>query len=196
MAAGDIFQLTAVANLNGVPVANVYYLKVLDDSGTTDALSDAADTLENQILLKLIPFQVISLEYECILGRQVSPLTSPARVFALSLVGDLVEQEFPANVAIKFPHSSGIGNKNQRGRYFIPGLTKVRVSNGRINQDNEVLYQAFIDAVLDTITQSGRTYRMQHHSTKLKQFFDILTMRVEPVPVKLRNRTPGVCSIS
>lgn len=196
MAAGDIFQLTSVAILNGVPCANVYFLKVLDDSGTTDALKDAATALDDGPLFNLTIWQSNAYALECILGRQVFPQTSPSRVFVSTAVGTQGPDVMPANVAVKFPTSSGIGNKNQRGRYFIGGLMKTFVTDGRIHQSQETNFQLFINSILATITSSGRTYRMQHHSVKLDQYFDITVARVEPVPVKLRNRTPGLCSIS
>lgn len=196
MAAGEIYQFTAVNILNAEPTANVFYLKVIDDTGSTDDLADAADALENQILFKIAAFQSDQLAYECILGRRVSPTTSPTRVITTSLVGAQISDPFPANVAINFRHYSENGNKNQRGRYFIAGLVKLFVTAGRLSQSQRPTYETFMDAVVAVITQSGRTYRMQHFSKKLNQFFDIDSMTVNPIPTKMRNRTPGLCSIS
>ena len=196
MAELDIFQLTTVSILDSVPIANVFYLKVIEEPGPGDSLQEAADALESQVITKMLPFQSSALVYECILGRQVFPVTGPSRVFPVSLAGSDTTDAMPANVAIKFPHSSGIGNKNQRGRYFLGGLTKLSVNNGRIGQGKDAVFQAFIDEVTGDIIDSPNQYRMQHFSVTLNQFFDVDVARAEPVPVKMRNRTPGLCSIS
>lgn len=196
MAAGEIFQCTVVAIHNAEPVANVFYVKVLDDTGTSDALADAVDALMTQIVTKVAAFQNDDLAYECILGRRVSPTTSPTRVITSALVGSHASSSLPANMAFNFRHYSENGNKNQRGRWYIGGMTQLFVSKGRISQSQRSLFESFMDACIATITQSGRTYRLQHYSTKLSQFWNIDSVMINPIPVKVRNRTPGLCSIS
>lgn len=196
MAAGDIFSFTVVALQNAQPVASVFFLEVLDDTGTTDAMQDAADALDNQLLSTVRPFQATAVEYECILGRRVQPTTSPTRVFTLSSTGAIGFAPAPANVAFKFRHYSDVANPNQRGRYFLPGVTLYNVQNGRFTQNLDSLFQTFMTAAVGVLTDAGRTYRLKHHSRTAGLYWDVDSMTVDPVPVKVRNRTPGLCSIS
>ncbi len=196
MAMGEIYQLTLVSILNTVPVANVFYLEVLDDTGTTDAMADAAAALETQVVTDLRVFQSNEVVYECILGRRVLPTTSPARVFNITATGALVQEPFPANVAIVVRHYSDTGDKNRRGRYFLAGLSKIDTQNGRIVQGLAASIQTFIATISDPIVDSPRVYLMKHFSRKLGLYFTIESGTVDPVPTKVRNRTPGICSIS
>lgn len=196
MAAGEIYQMTVVAIHNAEPIANVFYLKVLDDTGTTDALADAVDALMTQLVTKIAAFQNQDVGYECVLARRTLPTTSPTRVITSAIVGTHVTDSLPANMAFNFRHYSLNGNKNQRGRWYIGGMTQLFVNKGRLAQSQRGNYEAFISAAIATITQSGRTYRLQHRSTKLNQYWDIDSITLNPIPVKVRNRTPGLCSIS
>ena len=196
MAAGDIFQQTVVAQVNAEPTANVFYLEVLDDTGTTDAEADAAQALQNGVLPVLGAFLSEDVAYECILSRRVRPTTAPARVFQLVTVGGLAQAALPANQCIKFRHFSDIGGRNRQGRWFFAGLPEADATNGRISNIRIGSYNAFAAVVAATITDAGRTYRLKHFSKKLNQFWDIDQAVVDPIPRKVRNRTPGLCSIS
>ncbi|MHC4073470.1 MAG: hypothetical protein ACYTGS_15775, partial [Planctomycetota bacterium] len=183
MAAGDIFQQSLVTLVSAEPVANVFYMEVLDDTGTTDAEDDAKDALINHVKPDLIAFQSSGVAYECVLSRKVFPTTGPARVFTVAGTGSLGGGLFPANVAVNMRHYSDNGDRNKRGRWYFPGLLKSWVSDGRIADDHAAVFQTLIDTVTATITDSGRTYRLKHYSKKLNLYYDIDSCQLNPIPV-------------
>ncbi len=196
MPIGEVYQQTLVNIQNAEPCASVFYMKVVEDAGTTDPEKDAADALINGIATDIANFQSNQVNYECVLSRRILPTTQPARVLLQTLNGALGGQELPANVAFSFRHYSLDASKFTRGRWFINGMLESYVIDGRLDVGNVAVFQPFINAVVAPIVDSGRTYRLQHFSKFLDQFFDINSVLQNPVPTKLRNRTPGLCSIS
>lgn len=196
MAAGDIFQITDVQVLHGQGLANVWYLKVLDDTGTTDALVDAATAFDNQIITKIDDFQSNQLNHDCMLVRRVFPTTSPVEVVDVSRLGSKAAVSLPANQAVVLRRYSGNGDKQNRGRTYFAGVPESTQQQGRIKELDSTDYDALVAAAIDTITDSGRTYRLVNHSRVGGTFNDILEVEINPRLTKVRNRTPGICIIS
>lgn len=196
MAANEIYQQTVVNLQNAEPCASVFYTKVIEDAGTTDPELDAATALMDEIVSNVAAFQSNQVNYECVLSRRLLPTTQPARVLLQTLNGSLGGQELPANVAFSFRHYSIDASKFTRGRWFFNGMLESYVNDGRISFLNAAVFAPFIAACTAPFLNSGRTYRLQHFSRKLDLFFDIDSVLQNPVPTKVRNRTPGLCSIS
>lgn len=196
MPADEVYQQTVVNIQNAEPCASVFYTKVIEDAGTLDPEKDAADALIDEIITDVAAFQSNQVNYECVLSRRILPTTQPARVLLQTLNGALGGQELPANVAFSFRHYSLDASKFTRGRWFFNGMLESYVDQGRISVDNVAVFQPFINAAIAPFTNSGRTYRLQHFSRFLDQFFDIKSVLQNPIPTKVRNRTPGLCSIS
>lgn len=196
MSLGDIYQQTAVSIMNASPVANVFYTKVLAESTPSDTEVIAANALNNNILAALAPVQGNDLDYECILSRKVSPVTSPSTVILITRSGTAGVGEFPNNVAVVFRTYAGNGDKRHRGRWFIPGLIKSWVSEGRIDQAHIGTYQTAQDAMIASFGIPQYTFRLQHFSPYLGTYTDIENVIVNPIPTKMRGRTPGTCSIT
>lgn len=196
MAAGDTFQITMVQQLNGVSMANIFYLDTIDDLGSVQRYTDAIAAFQNQIQSLITAFQVLSVEMECYLIRQVVPITEPTEVFVVAGGGARPDPPCSANVASKLRHYSGIGDKNRRGRWFFGGVSEVDVNANGFNEDMDVIFNLFGAAVVLNIVDSGRTYRMQHFSKTLNQYFNIDSVVPTPQPIQCRPRTPGICSIA
>ena len=196
MPIGEIYQNTVVNLQNAEPCASVFYNKVIEDAGTLDPEKDQADALIDGIITHIADFQSNQVQYECVLSRRILPTTTPARVILQTLNGALGGQELPANVAFSVRHYSLDASKFTRGRWFLNGMLESWVENGRILLTNATTIQPFLDAVIANYSVSGRTYRVQHYSKFLDTFFDIDSALPNPVPTKVRNRTPGLCSIS
>jgi hypothetical protein len=196
MPIGEVYQNTVVNLQNAEPCASVFYNRVVEDAGTTDPEKDQADALIDGIITHLADMQWNQVQYECVLSRRILPTTQPARVILQTLNGALGGQELPANVAMSFRHYSLDASPFLRGRWFINGLLESWVENGRILATHATDVQPFINAVPNDYTVSGRTYRVMHYSRRLDTFYDIDSVIFNPVPTKVRNRTPGLCSIS
>ena len=195
MAASDIYQITSVYLVNTEPSANVFYIKVLDDDGTTDAMKDAVDALDDYVLKEFRDMQTTQVEYECLLARRVHPTTCPARVFSISSTGAISADTLPANQPLVLRHYSGDGSIRKRGRYFISGLAETACNHGAWEFAVKALVDPLMTVLNNTITSSGMTYRMQHFSKKNEQWYDIDSCTFNPIPTKLRGRTPSKCSI-
>jgi hypothetical protein len=196
MPIGDVFQFTAVNLQNAEPCASVFYQKTIEDAGTTDPELDAATALRDVVLDVISEVQSNQVDYECILSRRILPTTTPARAILITLAGKLGGQELPANVAFSFRHYSEDGSKRKRGRWLINGMLEAFVVDGRITEDYVGEFNNIEQTVINPYLNSGRTYQLQHYSKRNDEFYDIDSMIVNPVPVKVRNRTPGLCSIS
>ena len=196
MPVGDVFQQTAVNIQNGEPCASVYYQETVQDAGTLDPELDAATALVDTVIDVIAEIQSNQVEYECILSRRLLPTTTPARVILITKSGALGGQELPANVAFSLRHYSNNGSKRSRGRWYINGMLEAWVSDGRILGDFVTEFNNIAQTVTAPYVNSGRTYKLQHHSRANNNFSDILSLIVNPIPIKVRNRTPGLCSIS
>ena len=196
MAAGDIFQQTLVQIQNNVALANVYFMKVLDDTGTTDAEDDAFSALKDEVVPFIRSLQATNLTYECCLSRRVAPTTAPSRVFAMSEIGSRTGDSLPTNVGYCVRKYSGTGLPRQRGRWYLPGPVEQDVSDGRFDDGLVTLMDGLEQIMEGTINFEGKTYRLQHYSRKFNTFWDLAKVRFQPVPCKYRPRTPGICSIS
>lgn len=196
MPIGDVFQQTVVNIQNAEPCASVFYQRTIEDAGTLDPEKDAADALVSSVIAEIAEFQSNQVQYECVLSRRILPTTTPARVINQTLNGALGGQELPANVAFSFRHYSEDGDKRKRGRWFFNGMLESWVIDGRLDIENSSTFNNFLQVAVGPYVSSGRTYQLQHFSKFLDQFFDIDSVLINPVPTKLRNRTPGLCSIS
>lgn len=196
MAAGDIFQMTAVYLVSGEPCANVFYQEVIDEPGSQDSMADAAEALDAQLLSAIAQLQVTTTVYECILGRRVFPTTSPARVFLINRVGLYNGAGLPANVALTIRHYSEDGDKRKRGRYYLAGLGETAVNTGAWETPLATIVDDVIEVLIAQFSQSGRDYRIKHFSPFLGTYFDVDSCTWNPIPTKVRGRTPGICSIS
>lgn len=196
MAAGDIFQVTLVQQLNGVSMANVFYMKTIDDLGSTDEYDDVESAFVDQVQGSILQVQNVSVAMECYLIRRILPTTQPTQVYLESGVGAQTGPPMPANSAFKLRHYSGNGDRNRRGRWFIGGVSELLVNTVGLNEDYDAPFQLLIDVIVQNIVNLGQSYRMQHFSRKLNQFFDIDSCLMTPQPIRCRPRTPGICSIA
>lgn len=196
MAAGDIFQITDVQVLHGKGLANVWYLEVLDDTGTTDALADAAAAFDNQVIAQLVAGQSNELNHDCLLVRRVFPTTSPVEVVDVSRLGSKAQDSLASNVAVTCRKYSGNGSINERNRNFVAGIPEPSVNQGRLTESASPDFAGFLAAIVAVITDSGRTYRAKTHSVKNASFGDLEEAELNPRLTKVRNRTPGICVIA
>ena len=196
MPIGDVFQFTAVNIQNAEPCANVFYQRTIEDAGTTDPEFDAATGLRDNVLDAIAEIQSNQVDYECILSRRVLPTTTPARAILITLSGQRGGQELPANVAFSLRHYSGNGSKRLRGRWYINGMLEADVDEGRLNDGLLSELTNIPQVVISPYVSSGRTYQLQHFSKANDQLYDIDSVITNPIPIKVRNRTPGLCSIS
>jgi len=196
MAALDVWQVTAVYGMYGVNMANVFYLKVIDDTGIADEGIGVRDVFENQVIPAIKSFQSDALTYECYLERKVLPQSTPAEVHLTSLTGDNALNASPTNQVVTISHYAEDGRPRYRGRYFISGFPLAWASKGRVLATQKTRADALAVLLTGTITEATHTYRIQHYSKFLNTYHDILNVRMQPVLTKHRNRTPGTCSIT
>jgi len=196
MAAGDVFSLTLVQQLHGVSMANVFYMKTIDDLGSTDEYNDVETAFVDQVQGSILAMQNVNVAMECYLVRRILPTSQPTQVFLETGVGTKTGPAMPANSTFKFRHYSGNGDKNRRGRWFIGGVSELLVNGSGLNQSLDAPAQLLINIIEAVIVNLGQSYRLQHFSRKLNLFFDIDSALFTPQPIKCRPRTPGICSIS
>lgn len=196
MAAGEIYQITDVQVMHAQPLANVWYMEVIDDTGAGDDMQEVATAFEDNVVVIMAASQSSELEHDCLLVRRVVPTTTPARVFPVGINGSTSANALPSNQALTIRHYSAIGNKNQRGRAFISGILESTVDEGRLKASVVTGWQVLLNTITAQIDSNGHQYRLKHYSKKLNQFWDIEEADLNPRLTKVRNRTPGVCLIS
>lgn len=196
MAAGDIWQATVVHSLDGVNMANIFYVRTVEDSGIADPVDGINDLMNNQIIPNIISFQTDEVNYECNLIRKVHPMSEPATIIRTTHQGALSQPALPANNVVIVSHYSNDGKPRHRGRYFFSGIPKVYVVQGRIQQQLKHVADALIAKLVVQLTEATHTYRMMHYSRFLDIYSDIQSARLQPALTKHRSRTPGTCSIT
>jgi len=196
MAAEDKYSLILVANMDRVAIANTFYINVLDDSGATDKATSLKDAFVTQYVAKLKANQTSQLEYECCLIRKVYPKSEPAVMFPITDVGALAATGLPTNQTLCINTVSGEGTPPYRGRWFFSGLLETHVNDGTFTQGVQALWQDFLDALPNSFGSSTELYQLNHWSYFWQDYSPLVRGRMDPIPRKLRNRTPGLCSIS
>ena len=195
MATNDKYSLILVANMDKVAIANTFFINVLDDSGTADTAGSIASAFQTEFVSLLKANQTSQLEYECMLIRKVSPRSEPAEMFTLSDVGALAATGLPTNQTLCINTVSGDGTPSYRGRWFISGCLESQVEDGTFTQAIEALFSDFLNAVKSSFGITGELFQLHHYSKHKDSFTPITRGRLDPVPRKLRGRTPGLCSI-
>jgi len=195
MANGDKYHVTTVANLDRVAIANVFYVDVVDDSGAPSDVEELHDQFTTNIVGKLKALQSSKVEYECNLIRKLEPTSDPAYMYPLTDVGALGTGSLPSNLTMCCNTWSGSGRPYERGRWFFSGLLETGVADGRWTKATALTWAAFLAQIGTSFGPAGKSYRLVHWSEALEEFYPMVRGRLAAVPRKLRNRTPGLCSI-
>jgi len=196
MATNDKYQLILVANLQKVAIANTFYINVINDASTTDTPASINSMFSAYILDSIQAVQSSEVEYECTLIRKMAPTSEPVLMFPLDVTGDLGTDVLPSNLTACINTWCNDGRPPFRGRWFISGLLEADIEDGRWNTATETKFGALLSVIKDTWGPSGETYQLNHWSEAQEQFDPIKRGRIAAIPRKLRNRTPGLCSIS
>jgi hypothetical protein len=196
MATNDRYSVICVANMDKVAIANVFYVNVLDDSGTDDTPQSLATEFTSTWVDAMKANQSEQLEYECLLIRQVYPTSEPAIMFPLDGVGALTDNALPTNLTLCINTVSEDGTRPYRGRWFISGLLETQVDDGTFSGAVQALWSDFLAAIPTSFGESDELFQLHHYSAHLNSYTPITRGRLAAIPRKLRNRTPGLCSIS
>jgi hypothetical protein len=196
MAAGDIHQITDVQVLHGQGLANVWYQEVVDDTGSTDPIVDAANAFAADVIATLVEAQSIELNHDCILIRRVFPTTSPVEVVDVSNLGARLVPSLPSNQAVTLRKYSGTGGPNNRNRSFIAGIPESDMDRGRVTEAASGNWANVLAKIVADYVDSGRTYKIKTFSKKFGTWADCDAAELNPRLTKLRGRTPGICIIS
>jgi hypothetical protein len=196
MAEGDKYHLTLVAQLDKVSIANIFYIDVVDDDGAPNDTQEIHNEFKSNIVSKIKALQSSNVEYECTLIRKVSPTSEPAYMYTLNDVGALGTGNLPANLTMCVNTWAEDGRPYQRGRWFFSGMLETAISDGRWTQSTATSWATFLTTIPLTWGQPGLEFRLTHWSEALEEFYVLKRGRLAAIPRKLRNRTPGLCSIS
>jgi len=196
MATNDRYSVICVANMDNVAIANVFYVNVLDDSGTSDTPQSLATEFTTTWVGAMKAAQSQQVEYECLLIRQVLPTSEPAIMFPLDDVGALTDNALPTNLTLCINTVSQDGTRGYRGRWFISGLLETQVDDGTFTQAVQTSWATFMGNIPNSFGESDELFQLNHFSTKHSDYTPITRGRLAAIPRKLRNRTPGLCSIS
>ena len=196
MAASDKYHITTVATLDKVAIANVFYVDVVDDDSNPSDVDEINTQFTGSIIAELKALQSSNVEYECNLIRKVKPTSDPAIMYPLTDVGALGSNSLPSNQTMCVNTWSSDGRPTRRGRWFFSGLLETSVEDGRFTQATATAWSTFLSAIGTTFGTVGNTYQLTHWSEAEEDFNVIKRGRLAAIPRKLRNRTPGLCSIS
>ena len=196
MAADDKYSVVVVQVMGTTALANCFFVNVIDDSGYADKYDGVAEQFEDEIVDSLKLIQCTSVEYECLLIRQLQPQTAPARVYDLTQVGTNGTDALPSNQVMSVEHVSSDRRPPFRGRWFISGVSESFVSEGRWRSGDIAAINTFLGKTDVQYGAATKYYQLQHYSDAQEAFYDIKRSYVSPIPRKLRGRTPGLCSIS
>ena len=196
MAALDKYHLTMVAQLDSVSVANIFYINVVDDDSNPGDAEKVSEYFVSNILSEIKALQSSRVAYECNLVRKVEPTSDPAYMYPLTDVGALGTTSLPSNLTLCLNTWSGDGRPYNRGRWFFSGLLEASVVDGRWTQATATAWADVLDVVGGSYGETGNMYNLEHWSEKQETFYTIVRGRLAAIPRKLRNRTPGLCSIS
>jgi len=195
MATNDKYQLILVAQLQKTAIANTFYVNVLNDTGTSDTADSIHTQFRANILSKLKLIQSSQVEYECMLIRKLVTRSEPAIMFPLTEVGSRGTTVLPSNLTCCINTWSSDGRAPYRGRWFISGLLEEDVEDGRWMVHVETALSQFMEEIKDSWGPSGEVYQLNHFSEAQGSYDPLTRGRIAAIPRKLRNRTPGLCSI-
>jgi len=196
MAAEDKYHITMVATIDKVAIANIFYIDVVDDDSNPSDVDEINTQFTGNIIAELKALQSDKVEYECNLIRKVKPTSDPAIMYPLTDVGALGSNSLPSNQTMCVNTWGGDGRPPKRGRWFFSGLLETSVDDGRFTQATATAWSSFLSTISDTWGTVGNTYQLTHWSEAEETFYTIKRGRLAAIPRKLRNRTPGLCSIS
>lgn len=196
MPVGDIYQLQDVQIYDGVALANINYFEVTDDAAITNEKDDLKSAWIGNILLGIIEFQSDQLNHDCALIRKVFPTTDNAEVFDVSVPGSVAGARGAVAASFVISHMSGDGARSKNGRWFFSGIPNTFISQGRLEEANRGAFATFTGNIVAEFGPAGQKFRAKHFSKKDNQYYDIAQVKVNPVPGRNRNRTPGLCPIS
>lgn len=196
MAASDKYHITLVAQLDSVSIANVFYVNVVDDDANPSDVEEVHDTFKTNIVSKIKALQSSEVEYECNLIRKVYPTSDPAYMYPLTDTGALGSNSLPSNLTMCVNTWSGLGRRWERGRWFFSGLLETAIEEGCWTHDIADDWAAFLAQIATSYGPVGNIYNLVHYSTFTSEYYPIVRGRLAAIPRKLRNRTPGLCSIS
>jgi len=196
MAQLDKYHLTLVAQLDKVSIANIFYINVVDDDSNPGDVEKVHEYFRDEILSEIKALQSSRVEYECNLIRKLEPTSDPAYMYPLTDVGALGTDALPSNLTLCLNTWAGNGRPWERGRWFFSGLLESSINDGRFTQATATAWQSVLDVIGLSYGTSGNMYNLEHWSEAQEQFDSIIRGRIAAVPRKLRNRTPGLCSIS
>ena len=196
MATNDRYSVICVANMDNVAIANIFYVNVMDDSGTSDTPASLAEQFTDTWVDAMKANQSSQLAYECLLIRCVYPSSQPAIMFPLDDVGALGTTALPTNLTLCINTVAGDGTRPYRGRWFISGLLESGVEDGTFTQAVQSSWADFASAIPNAFGESDELFQLNHYSKHLNSYDPMARGRLAAIPRKLRNRTPGLCSIS
>jgi len=196
MAASDKYHVTLVAQMDKVSLANIFYIEVVDDDSNPSDVDKVSEYFVDEIVAPLKALQSSKVEYECNLIRKVYPTSDPAYMIPLTDVGALGTTSLPSNLTMCVNTWAADGRPYQRGRWFFSGLLEASIVDGRWTQATAAAWGTFLNAIDGSYGETGNMYQLVHWSEHLEEFYDIKRGRLAAIPRKLRNRTPGLCSIS
>lgn len=196
MAALDKYHLTLVAQLDKTSIANIFYINVVDDDSNPGDAEKVHEYFRDNIVSELKALQSSRLEYECSLIRKLEPTSDPAYMYPMTDVGGLGTASLPSNLTMCVNTWSGDGRPYERGRWFFSGLLETQIEKGCWTQDTADDWAGFLGVVGGTYGELGNYYNLEHWSEAQETFSPLIRGRLAAIPRKLRQRTPGLCSIS
>lgn len=196
MAAGDIYQLTIIGNLNGQVVNNVLHGKEVTEETSVRAAEYCARGWFADISADWINGLAASYQIAGIYCRRIHPTPSIPylHIPASGHIGLVVGEAASTTGAGVITLYSALMSKSGRGRIYMPAVPEARQANGVISTDQIGDYDELMTALTanwlgtDGTTATGGSWTLAIWSRTLLQANEVTQWSVQPNMGTIRGR--------
>lgn len=184
----DVIQMTFVQDIQGVRLANVFYLQpnaALPDANVDAEMQDIIPKIWNDFSAGMSTINVL----RAVVVRVPTNPPQPTRAYTFSLPGDLPGDGLPSSKVIVIRHQSIPWSRSAAGRYFVSGVAEALVTKNSLTDAGVLVFADFANMVAGGgVLGLIATWRFWHYSPKNDDYAQIRKVTVIPNITVLRSR--------
>lgn len=195
MPLGDVFEATLGMTIGTEKMVNVFHFIQQESDGPISSNQLLADTLISEMIPSYQACTSEDLAFQTLRVRRIHPTVGGVSTHTVGLPGLIAEPSMPPNCAI-LAAMGGIDGfqRNDRGRFWLPGCPISAANLGRIPTGQRDLVNTFLDTLLTTLSVAPHDidFRAVLWNKALTIAQNYAAYRVSPRLRTLRSRTTSV----